>query len=271
MRVLDSPRMEILRLRFVGGDQPDLPLDVGMHRIGQLSGGGIGRIEGGDAIALLCVDRRGVWLTVGEGRRGVHVNGRPVQRLAMLRRGDTLHLEGAELRLLGGAPVRRPGVGELATAADAAAGLHIVLRAIGGRHHGRSFTLDRPRLVGSHAEADIHIDDPAFAERHARVELVRGDVLLRDLGSADGSIVNGESVRDALLQPGDQVVFDAYHRFVVEAPLGGGSHAPALPEVELPSDEDESPGRRPWPLPWLLLTALLIAGLLSLLLLYGAD
>ena len=269
--MLDSPRMEILRLRFVGGDQPDLPLDVGMHRLGHRPQGGIGRIDGGDAIAQLCVDRRGVWLTVAEGRGGVHVNGRAVQRLAMLRRGDTLHIEGAELRLLGGTPVRVPGVADLATPGDAATGVHIVLRAIGGRHHGRSFTLDRPRLVGSLAEADIRIDDPAFAERHARLELAGGQVLLRDLGSADGSIVNGEPVRDALLQPGDQVVFDAYHRFVVEAPLGGSTREPALPDVDLPRDADDAPPRRPWPLPWLLLAALVIAGLLSLLLLYGAG
>src|SRR3546814_371936 len=42
-----------------------------------------------------------------------------------------------------------------------------------------------------------------------------------DLGSAEGTLANGEPMRDALLRPGDQVVFDAHHRFVVEAPMRG--------------------------------------------------
>src|SRR3546814_6524338 len=88
-------------------------------------------------------------------------------------------------------------------------------------YHGRSFTLEQPRLVGRSSDADIRIDDPSFADRHARLDLLGDDIILRDLGSAEGTLVNGEPMRDALLRPGDQVVFDAHHRFVVEAPMRG--------------------------------------------------
>lgn len=37
----------------------------------------------------LCNDRRGIWLTVAILL--VHVNGRPVLQLAMLRAGDSVH------------------------------------------------------------------------------------------------------------------------------------------------------------------------------------
>lgn len=271
--MLDSPRMDTLRLRFSGGEQPDLPLEVGMHGLGRAPQGGIAAVPGEDALARLCVDGRGVWLSVAEGQRGVHVNGRAVQRLAMLRRGDTLHVDGAELRLLADAPVQVPGDDTPGPEAEPQRGLQTVLRGIGGRHHGRSFTLDRPRLVGSLDEADIRIDDPAFAERHARLELRGERVLLRDLGSAEGSVVNGESVRDALLQPGDQIVFDAHHRFVVEAPMARGASArePDLPDIEIAPAAEDGSRRSPWRLPWLLLAALAIAGLLSLLLLYGVG
>lgn len=274
--VLDSPRMEILRLRFVGSEQPDLPLDAGMHDLGRLPQGGIGRVEGDhQVLARLCVDGRGVWLNADAGDRRVHVNGRAVRRLAMLRRGDTLHLDGVELRLLADRPVRAPDDPATDVAEGASASPHAVLRGIGGRHHGRCFTLDRARVVGSVAEADVRIDDPAFAERHARIEPVEGRLVLRDLGSADGSVVNGEPVRDAVLEPGDQIVFDAYHRFVVEAPgpgRAGVRRGGDQDEMPMPAFDDvETPPRRAWPLPWLLLAALLIAGLLSLLLLYGAP
>lgn len=267
--------MQPLRLRFPPeADQPDLALDVGMHRVGH-AGKGLGLVgEGADALACFCVDRRGVWLTVGSGARGVHVNGREVRRLAMLRLGDSVYLDGHELRLMGEAPGVPPS-SEPAAAAAGAPDPRVVLRGLGGRHHGRSFTLDVPRLVGRADAADIQIDNPAFPDRHAQLELVGGEVWLRDLGSEDGSVVNGERVRDALLRPGDQVVFDANDRFVVEAPmrdapqepLPAGTFGDAGGDVEAA----RPPPRAVWRLPLVLLAALLIAMLLGLLLLYGAG
>ena len=245
-----------------------------MHHVGPVDGRLGGVAEGEASVVCFCVDRRGVWLTVGDGRDGVHVNGREVRRLAMLRVGDSVYVDGHELRLVGDpAPQGAPRAD---ADADGSPDPRIVLRGFGGRHHGRSFTLDVPRLVGRAPVADIRIDDPAFAERHARIELADGQVWLRDLGSEEGSVVNGESVRDALLQPGDQVVFDANYRFVVEAPMR------EVPRIPLPLGDfddvsafDDGTGaarrRSPWRLPLVLLAALLIAGLLSLLLLYGAG
>lgn len=246
-----------------------------MHHVGRVDGG-LGLVsEGAGSVVCFCVDRRGVWLTVGDGNGGIHVNGRQVRRLAMLRTGDSVYVDGHELRLVGGEAPAAPG-NEEAPAQNAEADPRIVLRGIGGRHHGRCFTLDTPRLVGRASGADIRIDDPAFADRHARLELVGGRVRLRDLGSEEGSVVNGERVRDALLRPGDQVVFDANDRFVVEAPirdlppttasLAGGPDG----EAEVSAGRAAA-ARSPWRLPLVLLAALLIAGLLSLLLLYGAG
>lgn len=245
-----------------------------MHHVGVLEGR-LGMVqEGADSIACFCVDRRGVWLTVGDGRRGVHVNGREVRRLAMLRVGDSVYVDGHEVRLVGGhGPVAPPALE--AAAADQPPDPRIVLRGLGGRHHGRCFTLEVPRLVGSAPGADIRIDDPACAERHARLELAGGGVLLRDLGSEEGSLVNGERVRDAMLWPGDQVVFDAGDRFVVEAPVRGPRPAtpPDGPDAAEPAPVEAAAVtvRSPWRLPLVLLAAVLIAGLLSLLLLYGAG
>lgn len=242
-----------------------LPLGTGRHAIGRAGDGSLALLDQPDgARVCFCVDRRGVWLAVGEGMRGVHVNGRPVQRTALLRVGDCVHLDGHEITLVG--PVESAGAAR--TASPETPDPRVVLRGIGGRHHGRSFTLDRPRLVGSAAEADIRIDDPAFAARHARIGLQDGRVVLRGLDE-EACVVNGEPRRNAVLQPGDQVVFDARHRFVVEAPL------PVLGAMAPPEDQADagpaaaaprrhSPARR---LPWLLLAALLLAAALSALLL----
>lgn len=260
--------MDTLRLRFDSAGT-DHPLSVGVHGVGRArDGGGLALVDA-SPIVNFCVDRRGVWLTVPEGTRGVHVNGRPVQRMAMLRVGDSVFVEGSGIRLVSArAPVQPEGGFDDSTGEPG--DVRIVLRGVGGRYHGRCFTLERPRLVGRAPESDIRIDEPAFAERHARVEMFRGDVVLRDLGSSDGSLVNGEPVRDAVLRPGDQVVFDAHHRFVLEAPVGTAASAAHGPDAAVP-DAQAPRGRGFMHLPWLVLAAAVLAGLLALLLLFGTG
>lgn len=277
--MLDCRGMETLKLRLADDDQSELTLGVGVHAVGPIDGrdGRLGLLEDAQAARVrFCVDRRGVWLTVAEGARGVHVNGREVQRMAMLRVGDAVYVDGVEMRVVGKEPPELPGAALHEAASDATGDPRVVLRGVGGQYHGRSFTLEHPRLVGRSSDADIRIDDPTFADRHARLDLVGDRIVLRDLGSAEGTLVNGEPMRDALLRPGDQVVFDAHHRFVVEAPMRGRSAREDMQERQ--ADADARHGQvlpaqpvSPWRLPWLLLAALVIAGLLALLLLFGSG
>lgn len=282
---MKSITLRINGSRAAGSPSPQLLLTPGVHAFARDATGALAWSNDAQAASIcFCVDRRGVWLTVGPSGSGVHVNGRPVQRMAMLRVGDSVHADGAELVLAGPdvqAPAPAPDRSVRAAGQEFADSSsddpRIVLRGVGGRHHGRSFTLDRPRTVGSDASCDICIDDPAFAARHCQISVEDGVVVLRGLDPDEGSIVNGVPVRHALLQSGDQVVFDAHQRFVVEAPA-----SESLFDLELPLSEQEPPiapvdakrralGRSARRLPWVLLAALLIAGLLSVLLLYGAS
>lgn len=273
--MLGSRRVENLRLHFGNRQQPDRALVTGVHRVVREASGliGVGDNAQGALLAQFCVDRRGLWLQVASGSRGIHVNGRPVQRMALLRAGDTVYLDGAEILVqashqgLDAVPQPDPG-----DSSDP----RIVLRGLGGKHHGRAYNLSQPCLVGRSAAAAIHIDEPGFAERHAQLER-RGDrVMLRDLGSLAGSMVNGVAVRDALLAAGDQVAFGSQHRFVLEVPWQEASSEAR--ELADDSGRDAAMGGstpankhsiRRWP--WLLLAALFLAALLSALLLFGAG
>lgn len=261
--------MSELRLRFSDGDQPDLVVGAGVHALGRLPTG-LGPVDGEQPWLLrVSNDRRGLWLTVAEDLRGVHVNGRPVQHVAMLRAGDSIHVDGGELLLLAANADR--------TAAPAIAGrdpvgnLRLVLRGLGGTHHGRSLNLEKPRRIGSAADADLRIDGAGIAPLHAVVEAVNGQALLRD-AAADVQ-VNGQRVRQAILQAGDQVAFDVQHRFVLEGPPPAAVVAPPRPrDNHADGDDAHDGGQRHWTLrvPWLLLAASLLAAALSGLLLFGA-
>lgn len=272
--MLVSRRVENLRLHFGNRQQPDRALVTGVHRVVREASGllGVGDDAQGALLAQFCMDRRGLWLQVPSGSRGIHVNGRPVQRMAMLRAGDMVYLDGADILV----QASHQGVDAMPKADAADAGdPRIVLRGLGGKHHGRSYTLAEPCLVGGCADANIRIDTPGFAERHAQLER-RGDrVFLKDLGSSAGSMVNGMPVRDALLAAGDQVAFDTQHRFVLEVPWQETTEARELADDSGQGQADETPAQagnhslRRWP--WLLLAALFLAAMLSALLLFGAG
>lgn len=252
--MLDFRSMEIT-LRAPGTPIDALTLDDGLHAIGPAPGGGLRRVEGsgGDARVWIRVDRCGTWLAVVDGVRGVHVNGRPVRRCALLRAGDSVHVDGSEIVLT--APVAAPVAGAAAKAPQAgdAADPRLVLRGLGGRHHGRSYTLGQARSLGS-----------------ARIGWEGGRVLLRAGGDETVS-VNGVACREAVLRPGDQLAFAGGQRFVVEAPvaaaaIAAATAAAAAEPVEAGTADD---GLRPTArrLPLLLIAALLLAAALSALLL----
>ena len=124
--------MHDLRLHFSNRQQADHPLFPGVHRVLRQPSGVLGIGDGlpGVLLAQVCLDRRGLWLQVPAGARGVHVNGRPVQRMAMLRAGDALYVDGVELRVLAPPPEAPP----MPAAGDAHAGDPcVVLRGVGGR------------------------------------------------------------------------------------------------------------------------------------------
>lgn len=272
--MLDCRRVNAMRLRFPDCVPADLVLCPGVHAIGRDDEGLPCLVdEPGAALAQFCVDRRGVWLQLRDGARGVHVNGRPVRRMAMLRAGDAVYFDGVELLLLGEVP--KPAASRDA-AYHARGDARTVLRGVGGVHHGRCFSLDSPRRVGRAADCDIRIAESAFALQHAVIEPHDEGAVLRGIGSSAGILVNGHPIRDALLRPGDQIVFDAHHRFVVESPRCVAAPAKTSSAGE---DDDAAPAR-PWAaparassirrLPWLLLAALMLSAALSLLLMYGA-
>lgn len=75
---------------------------------------------------------------------------------------------------------------------------------------GSERTLDGHCSVGRSEDNDVAIDDDHISRRHARFCSHQGLIWLQDLGSANGSFVNGERLTGACrLFHGDEVRFDA--------------------------------------------------------------
>ena len=77
---------------------------------------------------------------------------------------------------------------------------------LSGPRAGQTFPLGTEAFsIGRHAENALQVPDPATSRYHCRVEPGDGGFLLRDLGSRQGTFVNGRPVREHLLEEGDLV------------------------------------------------------------------
>jgi hypothetical protein len=69
-------------------------------------------------------------------------------------------------------------------------------------------------LLGRHCGCDVVVDQPTVSRRHAQLIFRDGSWVLHDLGSTNGTIVNGARVTRCQLRPGDQLTLGERHLVV---------------------------------------------------------
>jgi diguanylate cyclase (GGDEF)-like protein len=81
---------------------------------------------------------------------------------------------------------------------------HLIVLA--GESLGQMFRVDQPEVViGRAADAGIRVLDDGVSRRHARIALRRGQLWIDDLGSVNGTLINGQAVQSAVLRDGDKI------------------------------------------------------------------
>jgi len=91
----------------------------------------------------------------------------------------------------------------------------------------REVPLDKERVtIGRKAHNDIQIDNLAVSGEHALIVTILNDSFMEDLGSTNGTLVNGNPVKKHILQNNDVIEIGKYKlKFVSEAPAGAASVA----------------------------------------------
>ena len=77
---------------------------------------------------------------------------------------------------------------------------------VAGPDKGKKVTTQDALLrVGSDVASDLVLSDQTVSRRHIELERTSKGIVLRDLGSRNGTFLDGHQVMQALLQPGDKV------------------------------------------------------------------
>lgn len=73
---------------------------------------------------------------------------------------------------------------------------------------GLAFGVDRSLVLGRSLQSDIAIASPHVSRQHARLDLEAGQLMIEDLGSFNGTVVNGRALKGRRpLQHDDEIRF----------------------------------------------------------------
>src|SRR5205085_11800626 len=86
--------------------------------------------------------------------------------------------------------------------------MRVTLHVVEGPHTGRDFTFDQHDtfMIGRSEDAQFCLSqDRYFSRHHCLIEIAPPQAFLRDLGSTNGTYVNGMRVDSAYLKSGDRI------------------------------------------------------------------
>jgi len=82
------------------------------------------------------------------------------------------------------------------------------LRFISGKYQGGEFPLrmDREIIVGRSSDLDMVLVEDMVSRKHAKITASGDQIVIQDLGSTNGTFVNGEKIKKARLKEGDRIL-----------------------------------------------------------------
>ena len=115
------------------------------------------------------------------------------------------------------------------------------LEVLSGEDAGRLQEVDRRLVLGRVQGSDLVIRDARASRRHVELEPVDGGVRLRDLGSANGTLVDGAPASETTLRGGEEIrIGDVRIAVLAHEPAVTGAPI-AEPVCARPQVETEGP------------------------------
>jgi len=89
----------------------------------------------------------------------------------------------------------------------------------------REYDLDQEIMsIGRKTDNDIHIDNLAVSGNHARILTILNDSFIEDLGSTNGTFINGRKINKHALQDGDTIAIGKHELKYVNESADAGTN-----------------------------------------------
>ncbi len=202
----------MFKLQFLDNRQPALWLVDQRLTLGRDKGNG------------LVIDDEGVSLFHAELRQedgrlfvwdsgsvnGTFLNGEKVAQKAEVRAGDVLRFHLVEVLVTDPSKgVVQPPPSPVKRDIEKPVLPRWQLKAMTGATSGKMYLIDGTTVLGRDPGCDILISGPHVSRRHAEISIRSGQLWMQDLGSSNGSFLNGKRTEESVLHHGDEVKFDA--------------------------------------------------------------
>ena len=91
--------------------------------------------------------------------------------------------------------------------------------------NGNQYLLTKPQtVIGRGSGCDIVIDDPGISRKHLEIDITDNGVIARDLGSTNGTYVEGHQVPAATLLDGNTITIGPHPHPVLGLAGAGVAH-----------------------------------------------
>jgi pSer/pThr/pTyr-binding forkhead associated (FHA) protein len=229
----------MLQLSFRDDSHPPVKLDQARLTIGRDESNDLVLKEEGISgfHAEIQLDENDIFLIDMDSTNGTCVNGKKINGRTQIKTWDKLNFDKVAAEIIN-PEKRRPTVTRSAVT-DEALDRTWTLKGESGDVAGKNFIIGEQMLIGRDADCDLILDDAMISWQHARIHSHNGTAELEDLGSTNGTFVNGEKIILSNLNSGDEIKIEPYV-FSVKGPASTVNKTASRPSFET-IDANEEP------------------------------
>jgi pSer/pThr/pTyr-binding forkhead associated (FHA) protein/outer membrane protein assembly factor BamB len=229
----------MLQLSFHDGKHPAVALDQSRLTIGRHESNDLVLEEEGISgfHAEIQLDQESIFLIDMDSTNGTCVNGEKITGRIRIKAWDKLNFDKIAAEIIN-PEKRRPTVVRSALTNNALDRTW-VLKGQSGDVAGKNFIIGEKMLIGRNAHCDLLLDNAMISSRHAQIQSHNGTAKLEDLGSTNGTFVNGEKITQTNLYDGDEIKIEPY-LFSVKGPATTVNKTASRPMLHVSTARAES-------------------------------